>query len=169
MRLTDKEMSYFYLIICELLQHEKLQEMKNYIQHGRTSTFVHCITVAYYSYLVTRKLRIRMDYKSLIRGALLHDFYLYDWHIPEKSHKLHGFVHPVLALKNSRKYFKLNRIEENIIEKHMWPLTLTRIPRFREALMVCMVDKCCSLAETLRMDLLPKPVIGYIQLNFMQD
>jgi len=78
MRLTDKEMSYFYLIICELLQHEKLQEMKNYIQHGRTSTFVHCITVAYYSYLVTRKLRIRMDYKSLIRGALLHDFYLYD-------------------------------------------------------------------------------------------
>jgi len=169
MKLTDEEMAYFFVIIYELLQHEKLQEMKKFIQHGRTTTFIHCITVAYYSYWLTRKLRWRMDYKSLIRGALLHDFYLYDWHIPDKSHRFHGFIHPVLALKNSRKYFKLNKIEEDIIEKHMWPLTLTRIPRFKEAALVCLIDKYCSLAETFHMSLLPKPVLGYVKLNFMQE
>ena len=148
MKLTDNEMRYFYENVIELLKHEKYREMKNYIQHGNTSTYIHCITVAYYSYAVSKKLRLKLDMKSVIRGALLHDFYLYDWHIPDKSHKLHGFVHPSFALKNSGKYFKLNKIEEDIIEKHMWPLTLTRVPRFREAFLVCFIDKYCSLAET---------------------
>lgn len=173
MRLNKKELRFFYNITCELVQHEKLQEMRNYIQHGDTSTFIHCITVAYFSYLLARRLRriIRfdLDAKSLIRGALLHDFYLYDWHIPHESHKLHGFRHPVFALNNSRKYFKLNKIEEDIIEKHMWPLTFTRVPRFKEAFLVCMIDKYCSLAETFYIPLLPKPVLSYIKVNFMQD
>lgn len=169
MKLTDKETAFFFVIIYELCQHEKLQEMSKFIQHGRTTTLIHCITVAYYSYWLTRKLRWRMDCKSLIRGAMLHDFYLYDWHIPDKSHKLHGFIHPALALKNSRKYFKLNKIEEDIIEKHMWPLTLTRIPRCREAALVCLIDKCCSLAETFNFYPLPKSVLGYVKLNFMHE
>lgn len=169
MKLTDKEMRYFYVNIYELLQHEKLREMRNYIQLGSTSTYTHCITVAYYSYVVSRKLRLKLDLRSVIRGALLHDFYLYDWHIPDKSHKLHGFVHPGFALKNSKKYFKLNKIEEDIIEKHMWPLTLTRMPRFREAFLVCFIDKYCSLAETLYIPLLPKRVLGYIQLKLLPD
>jgi len=43
----------------------------------------------------------------------------------------------------------LNEIEKDIIRKHMWPLTVTRIPRCREAGIVCLVDKFCSLAETV--------------------
>lgn len=169
MKLTDKDMGDFFVVTFELLQHEKIQEMKNYIQHGRTSTYIHCITVAYYSYLVARKLRMKLDTKSIIRGALLHDFCLYDWHVPDKSHKLHGFIHPTLALNNSRKYFKLNKTEEDIIERHMWPLTLTRIPRSKEALLVCLIDKYCSLAETFYISLLPGHIMGYIQINLMQD
>lgn len=156
MRLTDIEMRYFLCHAKELLQQEKIQEMKNYIQHGNTTTFTHCMAVSYYSYLITRRLPFKLDTKSIIRGALLHDFYLYDWHIPENSPKLHGFVHPEFALKNSRRYFRLNRIEVDIIEKHMWPLTFTRIPIYKEALLVSLVDKFCSLTETLYIPLLPR-------------
>lgn len=169
MKLTETQMGFFYKNICEMLQHEKLREMKKYIQHGRTTTYAHCIAVAYYSYLITTKLPIKLDSKSIIRGALLHDFYLYDWHIPDDSHKFHGFVHPMFALRNSKKYFKLNKIEEDIIKKHMWPLTVTRVPQCREAFLVSLVDKYCSLAETLHVPLLPKQITGYIKLNFMQD
>lgn len=156
MRLTDNELKFFLMQADEMLQQEKLQDMKKYIQHGNTNTYTHCMAVSYYSYLILRRLPLKLDAKSVIRGAMLHDFYLYDWHLPRKSPKLHGFAHPALALKNSRKYFRLNRIEENIIEKHMWPLTLTRFPTSREAFLVCMVDKLCSLTETLYMPLLPR-------------
>ena len=154
--ITIDEKREFVQIVREFLMVEQVQEMKHYIQHGNTSTLTHCLVVAYYSYRLALWLPMRFSYKSLIRGALLHDFYLYDWHIPDKSHRLHGFVNPRIALKNARRYFKLNSIEEDIIRKHMWPLTLNTPPSSREALLVCLVDKFCSLAETLYIPIQPK-------------
>jgi uncharacterized protein len=149
MKLNSSETRDFYKIIDNLLSFEKVQEMKKYIQHGNTTTFAHSKMVAYYSYWLSLRLPIVFDGKSIARGALLHDFYLYDWHVFDESHRLHGFYHPAVALANSRKYFKLNHIEEDIIKKHMWPLTLTKIPKYREAVLVCFVDKICSLVEIL--------------------
>ena len=156
MRLTDEEMHDFVTQVGDLLQLEQVHEMKKYIQHGKTTTYTHCMVVAYYSFLITSRLPMKLDTKSVARGALLHDFYLYDWHIPHESHKLHGFVHPGFALTNARIYFTLNSIEEDIIEKHMWPLTILHFPKYKEALIVCIVDKFCSLAETLYLPSLPK-------------
>jgi uncharacterized protein len=155
MRLSDKEKKDFINYIHEFLLQEQVHEMKSYIQHGKTTTFRHCITVAYCSYCISLRLPIKLDVCSVARGAFLHDFYLYDWHIPDKSHKLHGFVHPRFALTNAKKYFMLNPIEEDIIEKHMWPLTFFKFPRSSEAFVVCFVDKFCSLAETLYIPIIP--------------
>jgi uncharacterized protein len=152
--LTEKRV--FISIIKELLQVQQVLEMHRYIQHGNTSTLSHCLTVAYYSYRLALWLPMRFEYRSLIRGAVLHDFYLYDWHIPDQSHRLHGFVHPRFALKNARRFFHLDPIEEDIILKHMWPLTLRTFPACRESLLICIVDKLCSLAETLYIPILPK-------------
>lgn len=148
--MENKSLDYmeFLAPLQELLAQDQVKEMKNYIQHGNTSTYLHCILVAYYSYCIAKFLPLSYDIKSIVRGAMLHDFYLYDWHIADKSHKLHGYVHPEFALRNAKRYFKLNQIEVDIITKHMWPLTLTKVPRYREALLVCLVDKFCSLAET---------------------
>jgi uncharacterized protein len=44
----------------------------------------------------------------------------------------------------------MNNIEKDIIEKHMWPLTL-RLPRYKESYVVLMVDKYCALTETLNL------------------
>lgn len=51
-----------------------------FVQHGDTSCLLHCVAVAYYSAAILDLLRIRYDRRALVRGALLHDFFLYDWH-----------------------------------------------------------------------------------------
>ena len=46
---------------------------------------------------------LKVNEKALIRGALLHDYFLYDWHIKRKGHHFHGFTHPATALRNAEK------------------------------------------------------------------
>ncbi|MDD3174498.1 MAG: phosphohydrolase [Herbinix sp.] len=158
MKLSEADKNEFIRHIRELLENEKILEMNQYIQHGNTTTFSHCFVVAYYSYMATLRIPFKFDTRSVIRGAMLHDYYLYDWHIPDKSHKLHGFKHPGFALVNARKDYNLSPIEEDIIEKHMWPLTINKAPIYKEAMLVCLVDKFCSLTETLYIPFLPKDI-----------
>lgn len=162
--ITAAQKKEFIRILQELLRQEQVLEMRKFIQHGNTTTLAHCFVVAYYSYRLALLLPMRFHYKSLIRGAMLHDFYLYDWHIPDPSHRLHGFVHPRFALNNARQYFILEPMEEDIILKHMWPLTLHAVPRYRESLIVCIVDKLCSFAETLYLPMLPNNMLpGFLR------
>ena len=74
---------------------------------------------------------------------------LYDWHEKDDSHRWHGFSHAHTALLNASTRFSLTDKEKDIIAHHMWPLNLTKVPRSREALLVCLVDKYCSTVETL--------------------
>ena len=86
----------------------------------------------------------------LLTAALFHDFYGYDWH--ERPYgDLHGYRHPVRAAARAEEIFGVDEQVLSAIESHMWPFTLTRIPRSREAWIVCMADKLASLSETLWM------------------
>jgi len=137
-----------------ILHAERLRQTNCYLQHGTTSCYCHSISVAYYSLLFAGKLGITCDIESLVTGALLHDYYLYDWHCKDSSHRLHGFRHPKTALNNAMQDFDLNAVEQNIILRHMFPLTPIP-PRYKESLIVCLADKFCSLAETLHIDVQP--------------
>ncbi len=63
--------------------------------------------------------------------------------------KLHGFRHPKIASMNAEKFYPINKEEKEIIESHMWPLTFRKFPKTIEAKIICSVDKCCSVAETI--------------------
>jgi uncharacterized protein len=147
--LTETENHYFQKCAGELLQSRDVRSMSAYTQHADVSCLEHSISVAYTSYWICEKLHLRADRKSLIRGALLHDFFLYDWHLPSDRKGLHGFTHPKAALKNAEERFRLNGRERDIIVKHMWPLTPVP-PKCKEAFIVGLADKYCSLIETLR-------------------
>lgn len=149
MKLSKGEKQYFRDCSLELLKSEDVQLMGTFIQHANISCLEHSISVAYFSYCLCRKLNLNVDCRSIIRGALLHDFFLYDWHVTKNPMGLHGFKHPLTALENAEDHFTLNDREKDIIVKHMWPLTLTP-PRYKEALIVSLSDKFCSIIETLR-------------------
>lgn len=143
----------FFKYSMPILKDKKMLSSVKNTQHGSVSVFTHSIMVAKYSYMLNEMLGLGCNVKSLIRGALLHDYFLYDWHkIPKEVAKegLHGFNHPVIAARNARKEFDISPKEYEIIICHMWPLTFTRVPVNREAWLVCCVDKYCSLLETLK-------------------
>ena len=148
--LAPEEVQYLAMCIADLLHEVPLDRMDRYIQHGDTSCLRHCVAVAYLSFLLSRRLRLRCDARSLIRGAMLHDFFLYDWHEKDAGHSLHGFTHPATALRNAQRFLALNPTERDIIRRHMWPLTPVP-PHCREAWLVCLADKICSVRETLRL------------------
>ena len=54
-------------------------------------------------------------------------------------------IHPQLALENARA-FGLSPMEEDIIGKHMWPLTAP-LPYYKESYMVSLADKICATLE----------------------
>lgn len=139
----------FRLIASDVCEADGMQLMKRFVQHGRTSTYQHCVRVARLCFRMNRALGLGANERALVRGALLHDYYLYDWHVTDN--RKHAVNHPCLALENALRDFPdLTPRERNAIEAHMWPLPLTRVPRCREAWLVCVADKWCSLVETVR-------------------
>ncbi len=136
----------------DILESRNFQSTRNYIQHGTMPVHRHCIDVARQSIAISKFLGISCNERELIRGALLHDYFLYDWHdkTRENYQSLHGFYHPGIALKNASREYNLTPREKDIIKKHMWPLTVVP-PRCREAWIVTTADKYCSLLETLKL------------------
>lgn len=137
------------LQLAEKLEGEsRLGMERRYYQHGVTTIFQHSINVACVSCKIAEKYHLDVDYYALIRGALLHDYFLYDWHVKDRSHRFHGFTHPRRALENADKEFQLTETERNMIYCHMFPLTPIP-PSTKEAWIVCVADKICALSETM--------------------
>lgn len=132
--------------VQDILEHPVFCSMGNYYQHGRTTCMEHCIRVSVLSYRICR--RMGWDSRLAARAALLHDLFLYDWHTHAKltGKRFHGFTHPRTALGNAVRYFDLTGKEQDIILRHMWPLTPIP-PSTAEGFAVCCADKACSLAE----------------------
>ncbi len=123
---------------------------QSFRQHGDVSVALHCFFAAVVCVRLARALALRVDTRALVRGALLHDYFLYDWHDPDPSHRLHGFRHAGFALRNAGRDFFLGPIERNMIASHMFPMNLV-LPRFRESLLLCLADKICSFCETFHL------------------
>lgn len=143
---TVKDIREFYLCIEDLLCSDAVKQMKQYVQHGDTSTLSHCMVVAFRSYMFCKKWNL--DYRAAARGGLLHDLFLYDWHDKEARGSLHGFHHPSIALNNADRFFALEKKEREIIKKHMWPLTVVP-PKCREAYVIAYYDKVCTSKEVV--------------------
>ena len=138
---------------ADILDSEIYTKCAHYIQHGNTSVREHCISVAMTSVAIARRLPFKFAYSSLVRGSLLHDFFLYDWHDKKKPIDNHALGHASRALDNAAQWFSINPLEADMIKKHMFPLNITP-PKYRETVILTIADKLCSLKETvsLRID-----------------
>ena len=124
-------------------------EMKTFCHHGSVSTYQHSMRVAWCAYRMNRRFHLGASEKELVKAGILHDYFGYDWH--HTSNNKHAVNHPVIAEGRARREFGLTPKEQNIILAHMWPLPPTRIPKCREAWIICLADKICALEETLFM------------------
>lgn len=132
--------------IADLINHKDVKLMETYIQHSNINCLEHSVSVSYRTFIVCKYLGF--NYKAVARGGLLHDFFLYDWHTRKPKKRLHGLIHPSIALNNANERFILNEIEKDIIKKHMWPLTL-QLPKYKESYIVVLIDKYCSVMEII--------------------
>ena len=135
----------FQKIIQELIENEDVQQMKNYIQHFNTDCYEHCYNVAYLSYLISKKMN--WNYKSSARAGMLHDLFLYSWRTRLDDRKgLHAFTHAKQACQNASKLFELTKKEQNMIKRHMFPVTIIP-PTSKEGILLTIIDKYCTIYE----------------------
>ena len=142
----SEKASEYYEIVKDILQSDIVKEMKQYKHHYSTTCFQHSLNVSYYNYIVCKKLGL--NYKQAARAGLLHDLFLYDWRVEKrkKGELPHGFTHPKRALENAKQHFELDKREEDIIIKHMWPLTF-KLPKYPESYVIVMMDKYSAVVE----------------------
>ena len=134
----------FLEIITDILANKSIQNLKLYKHHYAYTRLEHCLSVSYYTYVICKFLHL--DYKSAARAALLHDLFFYDCEDKLSRPKNHIKNHPKIALENANKLFNLNKKEQDIILKHMWPLTFSP-PKYLESFIVTIVDKYCAFKE----------------------
>lgn len=139
----------FKSIVKDIISNPNILALRDHVQHASSSRYYHCLSVSYFSYTICKMMKL--DYVSAARGAMLHDFYFYDWrnkHV-EGQKKFHAYRHPRIALNNANDIFNLNIIEKDIILKHMWPLTIS-LPKYKESYIVTFVDKYCATLEIIK-------------------
>ena len=140
---NDKE---YLSIIDNILENNDFQKLKN-IKHHNTTRLKHSLKVSYYSYRIAKILKL--DYRDVARGGLLHDFYEEEI---SKCNKIKDKVllfstkHSNDALINASNNFELSEKEANIIKSHMFPVDY-RIPKYAESWIVSLVDKVLSFGE----------------------
>jgi uncharacterized protein len=136
----------FLLLASPILKDPRFRELKKYPHHGHISIRRHVLNVAYlcYKHGLNKK---NISINELIRAALLHDYYLYDWHDRTSHNGIHGFNHPLIALINAKRDFSLTRKECRIILSHMWPLTFLHFPTSKEAWILCYYDKVATCID----------------------
>ncbi len=143
----------FEAIVKNLLQNEEVQAMREISQHGKTSNRLdHSIYVAYLSFLICRKLGL--DYVSAARAGILHDFHK----CTHEDGMKRLWKHPHDALQQANEHYELSDVEQDIIVKHMWPLTRP-MPKYLESHVVSIADKFCAMMEMSRI---------YKKLNVME-
>jgi len=134
----------FAEIARNIISNPQILRLREIAHHRNTSRFDHVMEVAWLSFVTAK--RFKLDISAVVRGALLHDLFYYDWMNPEEAPRWHAFVHPYIALRNAKKFYSLSQKEEDIIKKHMWPLTV--IPPFHaESLIVAIADTYCGAKD----------------------
>ncbi|MDE7101153.1 MAG: HD domain-containing protein [Anaeroplasmataceae bacterium] len=141
--LSKQEHDYFFNEIKKIINTKHFISLKNYPHHGNISIYTHAIKVAYLSYSFSIKHHLKVNYQELIRSALLHDLYFYDWHDKNNGIHLHGLFHPAKAVKNAKSLFHISKREARHMAHHMFPLTLIP-PTTKEGWIICYCDKVAA-------------------------
>lgn len=136
--IIDKDI-LFNNIVNDILKNEEFISLKYEMHHG-ISRLDHSLSVAHLTFNICNFLNLK-NISDITRAALLHDFF------KDNEVGKHAFInHPLVAAKNAQKIFNINKIQKNIIESHMFPISKV-LPRNIGSFIVSTADKIVAVKE----------------------
>ena len=151
----------FYNINKDILEHDEFNKLREINHHG-INRYDHSYRVSHYTYTITKALHL--NYEEATRAALLHDFFTDE---VEEENKLNKLIkHPEYAVENSKKYFDISELQEDIIKSHMFPIG-KNVPKYAESWVVDIADDVAAVYEkcfTLRKELTAATTFLFILL-----
>ena len=160
--MTKNSKEQFDLLVKDITDNKEFTKLDTEFHHGITR-YEHSMRVAKWTYKISNFFHMKNS-KATTRAALLHDFYLNkDLEGQSSPRKLQ--THPEKALENSLKYYKLNKIQQDIIKTHMFPCNLN-VPKYKESWLVTTIDKIVGAYEILRYK--PALYIGIYMIFFFE-
>lgn len=145
-KLPESEKNFFFQTIKEIIYTQEFLKLKQFRHHGNITIYTHVIKVAYMSFCYAVKHHKKINKRELIRSALLHDLYFYDWHDKNNGIHLHGLFHPKKAVKNAKQLYNISKREQRHMAHHMFPLTLIP-PTTKEGWIICIFDKVAARSD----------------------
>ena len=148
MKITIEEKNRLEDIYQAFLHDEKIIRMKDISMHRGSNCYLHSFKVA--KHAIKKSLnRKDVNLEVVLLGAILHDYYLYDWRKDRSKLKKHGKNHPNIAIENAVKDFNISEEVKKVIKSHMWPLNIKDYPNSKEAKIVSISDKAVTIGEFL--------------------
>ena len=148
MEITLEQKQELENIYQSFLHDPKILRMQDITMHRGSNCYIHSFKVA--KLAIKRALRHKKgDLKMVLLGAILHDYYLYDWRIERDKMRHHMSSHPYTASKQAEHDFHIPKDVQRIIETHMWPVNFTDFPKTKEARLVSHADKTIYLKEII--------------------
>ena len=148
MIITNEEQNRLETIYQAFLNDEKILRMKDISMHRGSNCYFHSFKVA--KKAIKKSLnRKDINLEVVLLGAILHDYYLYDWRKDKSKLKKHGKNHPSVAINNAVKDFDISEDVKKVIKSHMWPLNIKEYPKSKEAKIVSISDKAVTVGESL--------------------
>ena len=128
------------------LKDERILRMKNISMHRGSNCYIHSFKVA--KLAIKRALRHKKgNLYTIMVGAILHDYYLYDWRVDRSKMRHHMSSHPYTAAENAKRDFDIYDEIRDAIQSHMWPVNITDYPRTKEARIISNADKAIYIRE----------------------
>ena len=148
MKITIEEQNRLETIYQAFLNDEKILRMKDISMHRGSNCYLHSFKVAKKAIKKSFN-RKDINLEVVLLGAILHDYYLYDWRKDRSKFKKHGKNHPSVAINNAVKDFDISEEVKKVIKSHMWPINIKDYPKSKEAKIVSISDKTVTIGEFL--------------------
>ena len=135
-------------IYQSFLNDERILKMKDIQMHRGSNCYIHSFKVA--KLAIKRALRHKKgNLHVILLGAILHDYYLYDWRTDKEKMKSHLRDHPYIAAENAERDFGIYEPIQRVIRSHMWPINFDEFPKTKEARIISLADKSIYLREII--------------------
>ena len=145
--ITDNAYDLIRLHGSDILAHPSFQALSRNKQHHNSNTYAHVIHVTVLAIKFARTFHVKVNERALVRAALLHDYYLYDWHDKANRKSRHARRHGKYAADNAERDFGLTEEERGYIENHMWPINPLHPPKGKVGWIIVYADKVATFQE----------------------